>query len=65
MSIQYVVTPEEMQGLIDSLDLARLRERDNHAPNSVVHKQDIDNLHRTFHFYVVRWTQAMGHKGFR
>lgn len=63
MAVQYVVTPKEMASLIETLELVKLRKMADHAPNSTIHKQDIDDLHRTFHYYVIQWTQAMGHKG--
>lgn len=65
MARQYVITEEEMQGLIESLELASLRQRESHAPQSPIHKQDIDSIHRVFHSVTVRWAQAMGFNGYR
>ena len=65
MARQYVVTEEEMLSLIESLELVKLRAAAAHASKSVVHKQDIDDLHRVFHFYVVNWAQKMGFDGRR
>lgn len=65
MAVQYVITAEEMQSLIEQLELSKLRQMSEHAPSSTIHKQDIDDVHRAFHYYVVRWTQAMGYKGHR
>ena len=65
MAKQYVVTEEEMMSLIESLELAKLRLRDSHAPTSPLHKQDIDDVHRTFHGVTVRWAQSMGFNGWR
>ncbi len=65
MAIQYVVTEEEMLSLIESLELEKLREMNSHAPNSPIHKQDIGDIHRAFHYVTVRWVQSIGFKGFR
>ncbi len=65
MAKQYVVTEEEMLSLIEGLELTKLRQFDAHAPASPLHKQDIDDTHRTFHLHVVRWAQQMGFCGYR
>ncbi len=65
MAVQYVVTEEELLSLIESLELNKLREMDRHALNSSIHKQDIGDLHRAFHYVTVRWVQSIGFKGFR
>lgn len=65
MAKQYVVTEEEMMSLIESLELAKMRQEANHAPTSPIHKQDIDNVHRAFHFVTVRWAQSIGFNGWR
>lgn len=65
MARQYVITEEEMQSLIERLELAKLREMNNHAPQSVIHRQEIDDLHRLFHYVTVRWAQDMGFDGRR
>lgn len=65
MAVQYVVTEEELMSLIESLELSKLRQMNDHAPNSTIHKQDIDDTHRAFHYVAVRWVQSIGFKGFR
>jgi hypothetical protein len=60
-----MVTEEEMISLIESLELAKLRKMNEHAPQASIHKQDIDDMHRTFHFVTVQWAQAMGFDGRR
>lgn len=65
MARQYVITEEEMMSLIEQLELSKLRQMDSHAPQSAIHKQDIDDIHRKFHLYVVRWAQNMGFDGWR
>ena len=65
MALQYVVTEEEMLSLIESLELAKLRERDSHATQSSIHRQDIDDMHRRFHHVTVRWAQSVGFHGYR
>lgn len=57
MAKQYVVTEAELKQLIEGLELEKLRAADPTTRKSVVHKQDIDDLHRTFHYHVVRWVQ--------
>ena len=65
MARQYVITEEEMQGFIESLELIKLREMDSNTPRSVIHKEDIDSLHRKFHLLAVRWAQSVGFSGYR
>lgn len=65
MARQYVITEEEMMSLIESLELAALRKQAAHAPNAIIHKLDYEDMHRTFHHYVVRWAQSVGFDGFR
>lgn len=65
MARQYVITEEEMMSLIEQLELAKLRQEANHAPQAIIHKTDYEDMHRTFHFYVVRWAQKMGFDGYR
>lgn len=61
MAKQFVLTEAELNQLVDGLELAKLRED---ARRGVVHKQDIDDLHRVFHHHVVRWVQDVaGLKG--
>jgi hypothetical protein len=62
MAKQFVVTAAELEHLIQGLELVKLREIDK-TGRSVVYKPDIDDLHRTFHYYVVQWVQNVaGHK---
>lgn len=79
MARQYVITEEEMQSLIDSLELHRLRQ--DNVCNPTRHLDDawrnlsdkekanigaaVDSLHRGFHFVAVRWAQSMGFDGRR
>ena len=65
MARQYVITEEEMLSLIEQLELVRLRMEAKHAPQASIHRSDIDDMHRTFHMYVVRWAQSMGFSGYR
>ena len=65
MAIQYVVTEAELMSLIEQLELAALRACSSHVENALIHRTDIEDLHRTFHFYVVRWVQDIGFKGHR
>lgn len=64
MSKVYVVTEEEFMSLIESLELIRLRENNvlSKNPDEVPTKEE---MHRAFHYVVVRWVQAMGFQGFR
>lgn len=74
MSVQYVVTPEEMQALLETLELKALRDK-NHGPREEVpeHAKTPQQIHaaltegvwRSFHFEVVRWAQSMGFNGYR
>lgn len=65
MAIQYVVTEEELLSLLEGLELSKLRQMNSHASQSPIHKQDIDDVHRQFHYVTVRWTQSIGFKGYR
>ena len=65
MARQYVITEAEMLSLIESLELAKLRTMNGHAPKAAIHKFDIDDIHRTFHHVTVRWAQDMGFDGYR
>ena len=61
MAKQFVLTEAELNHLVDMLELAKLRAD---VRGSVVNKQDIDDLHRLFHYQVVKWVQDVaGHKG--
>ncbi len=63
MAKQFVLTEAELNQLVDGLELMKLREMDK-TGKSAAHRPDIDDLHRTFHYHVVRWVQdGAGHKG--
>lgn len=74
MAIQYVVTAEELQSLLDQLQLEALRAANmgptQRAPDfmktqEALHNFVVDNCHRSFHMVATRWVQAMGYKGHR
>lgn len=59
----YMLTDEDMKGLLDQLELTAMREANiTHAD---VSRPEIADLHRAFHFVAVRWTQAHGYSGGR
>lgn len=64
MAKQYVVTEEEFMSLIESLELAALR-KSNTLRADPSQPPSWDELHRGFHFVVVRWVQAVGFKAHR
>lgn len=64
MARVYMITEEEMQSLIDSLELQKFRD------NNIWHDRPeepvtADGMHRAFHYVVVRWAQGVGFKGHR
>ena len=61
MARQYVITEEEMLSLIESLELHKMRE--NNLATS--EKMTKDDMHRAFHYVVVRWAQSVGFDGYR
>ena len=61
---QYVVTEEEFMSLLESLELASLR-NDNVIRDDPSKPPTADDMHRAFHFVVTRWVQNMGFKGHR
>lgn len=79
MARQYVITEEEMNALLDSLELHKLRSEN--VCNPTRHFDDawrnlsdkekknmepaVDSLHRGFHFVVTRWAQSVGFDGRR
>ena len=79
MARQYVITEEEMQSLIESLELHRLREDNICNPGKFLETENryltpeerkalapvVESLLRGFHFVVVRWAQQMGFDGRR
>ncbi len=61
MAKQFVVTAAELDQLVESLELAKLRMKDDALSSKAV---EIDEMPRKFHFHVVRWVQDVaGHKG--
>jgi hypothetical protein len=79
MARQYVITEKEMTALLDSLELAALRNDNVCDPSrhmddawrqlSDKEKQNmqpaVESLHRGFHFVVTRWAQSVGFTGLR
>jgi hypothetical protein len=72
MARVYQITEEEMQSLIESLELHKLREphRGYLGPDLSHEERNrlepvVNDLHRGFHFHVVRWAQKMGFDGYR
>ena len=65
MAVQYVVTAEELQSLIDRLELVKLRKEGHFRGMSNDEIAKLDDMHRSFHFEVVRWVQEMGYRGHR
>jgi hypothetical protein len=61
---QYVVTEEEFMSLIESLELVALRKH-NMIRDDMSKPPSWDDLHRSFHYVVVRWVQKMGFGGHR
>lgn len=59
MAIQYIVTREEFLSLIDQLRLTGMQER-NLLSSRAGSPPTQEDIHRAFHFVVVRWIQAMG-----
>lgn len=68
MAKQYVITEEEMNGLLDQLKLKEM-ERANimreNAPLSPDEQNRLNAVHRSFHMVCVRWAQAIGFDGYR
>lgn len=61
MAKQFVVSEAELNQLVESLELAKLRMKENSLSSAAA---DIDDMHRKFHFHVVRWVQDVaGLKG--
>lgn len=65
MAKQYVVTEEEMMSLLEGLELNKLRQMNDHARQASIHKPDIEDTHRAFHYVAVRWAQSIGFDGYR
>lgn len=69
MARVYMITEVEMMSLLSGLELVEMR-RKNHIchPNEQLEPEEqnrLDNVHRAFHFEVVRWAQAVGFDGYR
>lgn len=78
MAIQYVITPEEMNSLLDQLQLQSMIDKnhiiggydpedrrvryENLSPDE---KNRLNDVHHAFHNVCVRWAQEMGFKGYR
>jgi CBS-domain-containing membrane protein len=60
MARQYVITEQEIQALLNSLELSSLRRQNEHVTNASIHKQDIDDVWRMFHLRVCRWANDVG-----
>ena len=50
----FMVTEAELNQLVESLELAKLRMKDS-SPS--INPTEIDAMHRKFHYHVVRWVQ--------
>jgi hypothetical protein len=61
---QYIVTEEEFMSLIESLELEALRKNNVMREDHTKPPTHAD-IHRAFHFVVVRWVQKMGFGGHR
>lgn len=58
MARVYQITEEEMYSLIDSLKMEKMDAKADGL-------NDLQDMHRRFHYVVVRWAQAMGFRGHR
>jgi hypothetical protein len=59
MARQYVLTDAELDALVTSLELEKLRLKE---PGSNGQQMSIDDIHRRMHFHVVRWVQDVAGK---
>lgn len=59
MAVQYVVTREEFLSLIDQLKLETMN-KENVLRIDYIKSPTPEDIHRSFHFVVVRWIQSMG-----
>lgn len=64
MAKQYVITEEEFMSLIESLELVKLRKA-NVIRDNMKEPPSWEDIHRSFHYVVVRWIQEMGFGGIR
>lgn len=53
-----IIDDKDAVALVDSLQLTKLKE--THKYSKVLSNQDINDLHRVFHYEVVKWLQAQG-----
>ena len=58
MARQYVLTDAELEALVTGLELEKLRLKDR----SDQQRMTVDDIHRTFHYHVVRWVQDVAGK---
>lgn len=65
MAKQYVVTEEEMNSLLDQLKLQAMQETNSIMRDDLKKPPSMHEVHRAFHFIVVRWAQAVGFTGHR
>ena len=62
MAKVFMVTAAELDQLVEQLELTKLRHQDN--ARDAKEKFAADEMHRAFHYRVVRWVQDVaGHKG--
>ncbi len=59
MARQYVLTDAELDALVTSLELEKLRLKE---PAANGQRMSIDDIHRRMHFHVVRWVQDVAGK---
>lgn len=50
-------TPEDGKALLEKLELIEARAKDQCSPEL---RQEVNDIHRRFHFDVCRWLQAHG-----
>ncbi len=76
---QYVISKAEYQSLLDRLELTYMKENNIGDPGRYLNEEwrklsdhektnmlpAIENIHRSFHYVVVRWAQEMGFEGIR
>lgn len=61
MAKVFMLTEAELDQLVENLELTKLRMKENALSTQA---SSIDDMHRTFHYHVVRWVQDVaGHKG--
>ena len=74
----YVITEPEMQALLDQLEMTSMVDKNQliggcstddrrrqYEALSPEEKNRLNDVHRAFHYIVVRWAQEMGFKGGR